>query len=201
MSVRADHETPRSVLYSTPRYCPGEVPAPFSSTIYDTSVTESRNTRMRKSETMTESLTPADEALRPSIACPNVMSVQLEGAKEKYVLFARIGALVQGGTSRSSTKAYGSHGAITGARSAMKMKARTTIRPIHVSTAGRLRRSSRSGKSTRPMIECRGTHALIESASVRRGRAAIAHTYRRMRGSMSAPTTSMTRLMTTMIVA
>ena len=116
------------------------------------------------------------------------------------MLFARIGAFAHGGTSRSSTKAYGFHGARRGARKATTMKATTITTPIHVRTAGRLRRSSRRGKSTRPRIECRGTHRRIESASARRGLLAMA-TYSRIRGSIIAPRTSITRLITTMIVA
>ena len=109
--------------------------------------------RTRKSETITESLTVDDVALRPSIACPSVMFSQPGEENEKYVLFDTIGAFDQGGTSGPSTKARGSHGARTGDRNAIRTNNTTIPIPIHVNTAGRLRRSSRSGKSTRPRIE------------------------------------------------
>src|SRR5712691_10304570 len=110
------------------------------------------------------------------------MFIHLEAENEKNVLFERIGALVQGGTSRSSTNVYGSHGAITGARNAIKTKAAMMTTPIHVRMAGRLRRSSRRGKRTRPRIECGGIHLLRDWARGCRAPGAIG-TYSRIRGS------------------
>ena len=72
---------------------------------YETFVTASRNTRRRKLETTTVSLIPLEVASLPSIACPAVMFIHGVGEKEKYVLFARTGAFVQGGTSGPSTNA------------------------------------------------------------------------------------------------
>src|SRR5437879_1084127 len=124
--------------------------------------------RTRKSDTTTDSLIVEDVADRPSIACPSVMFTHDVVENEKYVLFATIGAFDHGGTSGPSTKASGSHATSKGARNAIRTNTMTIPIPIQVRTAGKLRRSSRSGKSTRPMIECRGIHFRSEPASAQR---------------------------------